>query len=366
MTDVLIVCGGTGGHLAPGIALAQEFNAQSCSTKLYISKKAIDAEIVKKYKELEFDSVSGKAFSNGILGRLQFILDLLFSIPKIILEIRIHKPKVIVLFGGFLSVGFGLIGFILNQRLVLHEANCRVGKAVRLLKHFASRIYLPDGVSLKKISKGVVKHCGYPLRKEFVKRNQGEARSDLGLKSDGRVLVVIGGSQGAEVLNQWVMDHFDHLADLGISIYCVTGLKSGLSSEDTISLSGNRSVFVKMVPFSDDMVSVLSSADLILSRAGAGSIAEITRCEVPSILIPYPYAADDHQLMNARMHEQAGAGIVVSQNRIDTLRGEVEDLIFNDRVLEQLKINLAGLNKIDSSKLIVQDIMSNFFPKQKH
>ena len=70
--------------------------------------------------------------------------------------------------------------------------------------------------------------------------------------------------------------------------------------------------------------------------------------------------------MNARMHEQAGAGIVVSQNRIDTLRGEIEDLIFNDRVLEQLKINLAGLNKFDSSKLIVQDIISNFFPKQKH
>ena len=363
MTDVLIVCGGTGGHLAPGIALAQAFKEQAYASKLYISKKAIDAEIVKKYPEQVFDSISGKAFSNGLWGRVQFFIDLVLSIPKIILEIKRHRPKVIILFGGFLSVGFGIIGYLLKQKIILHEANCSVGKAVRLLKHFAVRIYLPEGVSLKNFPKEVVQYCGYPLRKEFIPQNQKEAQANLGMDLRGKLLVVIGGSQGAEVLNKWVMEHFDYFANIGVSIYCITGLLSGLASEDCIHLSDEQKVMVKMVPFSDKMVSVLSAADLVVSRAGAGSIAEIIRCQVPSILIPYPYAADDHQQMNAQMHENSGAGIVVKQSALTSLKKEVEYLIFNESVLDQFKVNLKALNKIDSSSAIVQDIQSNFFPK---
>lgn len=365
MKDVLIVCGGTGGHLAPGIALAQEFHARGHSSHLYISKKSIDAQIAKKYAGISFDSILGKAFSNGLLGRIQSCLDLLLSIPKIILEILKHKPKVIILFGGFLSVGFGIIGYLFNQKIILHEANCSVGKAVRLLKHFAVRIYLPDGVTLKHVSQSTVKHLGYPLRKEFVFRDQRAARADLGLHIEGKLLVVIGGSQGAEALNKWVINHFDYFANLGVSIYCITGLHSGLSSEDCIPINDKQTVHVKMLPFTDNMVSVLSAADLVVSRAGAGAIAEIIRCRVPSILIPYPYAADNHQERNAQMHENAGGGIHIKQTALDSLKHEVEYLIFNESVLEQFRINLEGLNKIDSSAAIVQDVQDNFFPLAK-
>ena len=109
------------------------------------------------------------------------------------------------------------------------------------------------------------------------------------------------------------VEHFEALAEQGISVYCVTGLgKNSAGSLQTISSKKRGSVSATFVPFSDQMGDVISAADLVISRAGAGSIAEIVRCRAPSILIPYPYAADDHQQANALMHERHGAGHGVS------------------------------------------------------
>ena len=365
MTDVLIVCGGTGGHLAPGIALAQELNAHDHTTRLFISEKSIDEAIIRKYKELDFTCIQGRAFSKGVLERLNFIYQLICSLPKIIIAIRKHEPQAIVLFGGFLSLGFGIMGYLFNQKIVVHEANCKAGKAVRFLKNFAHRVYLPDGVDLRKLPKEKIRYCGYPLRKEIKRINKDEARAMLGVNTPRKLLVVIGGSQGAEVLNNWVIDHFKTLAKMGISIYCITGLNNGLESEDRIINEDNESIIIKMVPFSSNMAAVLSSGDLIVSRAGAGSIAEIIRCEAASILIPYPHAADDHQMFNARMHESLGAGVFLDQNNMAGLIDEVTQLISNDAVIDQFKINLRNMARVDSSVAIVGDLEANFINHDK-
>ena len=152
----------------------------------------------------------------------------------------------------------------------------------------------------KEIKKSKVCHAGYPLRKEMVAMEKDEARKQLGLECEGSLLVIIGGSQGAQALNKWVIDHFEQLIEEGISIYCISGLKNDLHSYDVSTNSRGEQVTIKMVPFSDNMAAVLSAGDLVVSRAGAGAIAEITRCEVPSILIPYPYAADNHQFLTQR------------------------------------------------------------------
>ena len=96
-------------------------------------------------------------------------------------------------------------------------------------------------------------------------------------------------------------------------------MNNGLESEDQILNEEDESIFIKMVPFSSNMAAVMSAGDLLISRAGAGSIAEIIRCKVASILIPYPYAADNHQMINARMHESLGAGVVLDQNDLENL-----------------------------------------------
>ena len=117
---------------------------------------SITPEIAKKYKHIDFERFSGKGFSGGLFGRLQFFQQLVCSFPKIFKMIQNEKPKVMMLFGGYLSVGFGLLGILLNVKIVLHEANGKVGKAVRLLQGFAYRIYLPKSVMLKEIKKSKV------------------------------------------------------------------------------------------------------------------------------------------------------------------------------------------------------------------
>ena len=356
MTDVLIICGGTGGHLSPGIALAEELKSRGFSSTLCISQKSIDRAIAQKYRHISFERFTGKGFSGGLWGKLQFFQQLMFSLPKIFMMIRNKKPKVMVLFGGYLSVGFGLLGVLLHVKIVLHEANGKVGKAVRLLQGFAYRVYLPRSVMVKEINKSKVRHAGYPLRKEMVAIAKKEAREQLGLECKGTLLVVIGGSQGAQVLNRWVIDHFELLIEEGISIYCISGLKNGLESHDVSVNSRGESVTIKMVPFSDNMAAVLSAGDLVVSRAGAGAIAEITRCEVPSILVPYPYAADNHQFFNAKIHESLGGGILIDENNIKKLYEEVKVLISNHSLLEQISLNLMNLNAVNASEEIVDDL----------
>ena len=358
MTDVLIICGGTGGHLSPGIAVAEVLQARNYTSLLCISQKSIDSAIIAKYNRLKFESFSGKGFSGGLWGRLLFFYQLVFSLPKIAQIILVHKPKVLLLFGGYLSVGFGLLGVLFNRTLVLHEANAKPGKAVRLLQRFAKRVYLPLGVNMPSIKKAKLGNHGYPVRKEIAWMEKAAARSQIGIAGDGPLLVFIGGSQGAEVFNKWVMNNFNRLTEDGISIYCITGLNNGLESYDVSVNKRGESVTINMVPFSDQMSAVLSAADLVVSRAGAGAIAEIIRCQVPSILIPYPYAADNHQLYNARMHETLGGGIVLEQSNMDRLNDEIKALIHNHRLLEQIQINLANLERQAASELIVNDLES--------
>ncbi len=358
MKDILIICGGTGGHLSPGIALAEELDIRGYSNLLCISHKTIDSAIIKKYSNLNFKSFYGIGFSSNLRGKFLFLHALFSSLPSIVKVLIHHKPKVVFLFGGYLSVGFGLVSALLGYNIVLHEANARVGKAVRLLQRFAKRVYMPEGVKYCTIKGSKLRSMGYPLRKEMRLLDRKEARKQIGIDSNGLLLLVVGGSQGAEVLNKWVIDNYESLAEEGISIYCISGLNNGLASNDVLINSQGQKVSIKMVPFSENMAAVFSSGDLLISRAGGGTIAEIIKCKIPSILIPYPNSADNHQLHNAKIHENLGAGILIEQKNIDHLFDEVKALIHNENLLKQIEINLENLNKEDTAELIVNDLES--------
>ncbi|MFP4156900.1 MAG: UDP-N-acetylglucosamine--N-acetylmuramyl-(pentapeptide) pyrophosphoryl-undecaprenol N-acetylglucosamine transferase [Opitutales bacterium] len=364
MSRIIIVCGGTGGHLAPGIAVAEVLQGRGHSCLLLISEKQVDSALVQKYEHLTFRKMPGRAFSGGLLSRLAFLVSLVSGMRYARKLVREESPDVILLFGGFLSVALGLVGRLSRVPVVLHEANAVPGRAVRLLKHLAERIYLPDGVRLKGIEPARVRYFGYPVRREIKHIFKAQAWEKLGIKAPHKLLVVIGGSQGAQALNDWVVQHFEQMAERGISVYCVTGL-----AKDTARLVGElpggaSGCSATMVPFSDRMGDVISAADLVISRAGAGSIAEIIRCRAPAILIPYPYAADDHQWGNARLLEQHGAGLVLGQNSLGQLWPEVEELMFNDWLLARFKTNLERLDRFESSERIASDLEQLCGPHQ--
>jgi UDP-N-acetylglucosamine--N-acetylmuramyl-(pentapeptide) pyrophosphoryl-undecaprenol N-acetylglucosamine transferase len=356
MSRILIACGGTGGHLAPGIAIAEVLQARGHHCTLLISQKQVDSALIEKYAHLNFYKTPGRAFSGGLTRWVTSCWSLLSGYLFSSKLVKQEKPDMVLLFGGFLSVGLGFAARLAGVPVAVHEANCHPGKAVRLLKHLATRVYLPDGVRLKGLPSKRVRYLGYPVRGDVEHRLKADAWKRLGISVSNKLLVLIGGSQGAAALNEWVTDHFEALAQAGISVYCVTGLgKNSASVLQGTSASGDP-VSATFVPFSDQMGDVLSAADLVVSRAGAGSIAEIIRCRVPSILIPYPYAADDHQQANALMYERHGACVVLDQDHLDKLFGEVEDLIYNDWMLSKFKSNIERLDRFDSGARIASDI----------
>ena len=353
---ILIVCGGTGGHLAPGIALAEELERQGDRCLLLISRKEVDAALTRKYAHLKFRKIPGAAFSGGLAARFKSAWGVIAGFRFARRILRKEGPSLVFLFGGFLSVGFGLAARLHGTPIALHEANCRPGRAVRLVKGMARRVYLPEGIYLRSIPKSRVGHLGYPVRREIKHILKAEAWSSLGIEVPNKLLVVIGGSQGAETLNQWVTHAFPELARAGISVYCVTGL--GKSAQSTIQGRSEKgeTITATFVPFSDRMGDVISAADVIVSRAGAGAIAEIIRCRAPAILVPYPYAADDHQTANARAHEQHGTGMLLAEENLDRLLDEVRALIYNDFVLSQFKANMERLDAFDSAREIAADL----------
>tara|TARA_B100000965_G_scaffold370833_2_gene359264 strand:+ start:851 stop:1879 length:1029 start_codon:yes stop_codon:yes gene_type:complete len=324
---------------------------------LVISEKKIDARLVEKYPDLHFVKVPGVGFSFKPWKMIPCLFQQLRSFIFSLSFLRGIKPDLIVGFGGFVTVGMVFAGFTLGYRIVLHEANRRPGKAILLLSGFASRIYLPEGIVLKGIPPQTVRHFGYPVREEVCRMPKEEARRKLGLNPYGKVLLVFGGSQGADVLTQWVQDHFEILGKEGVSVYCITGLRDKVpQSIEVTNDKGEVIARASFVPFSDDIAAVLSAADLAVSRAGAGSIAEFIRCTLPSILVPYPHATNHHQEANATFLEQQGGAIVVDESKLDTLLNEVHDALFSDWLLDRFRSNLDRLDRHNSLKLIVKDL----------
>ncbi len=339
----VIACGGTGGHLSPGIALAERLTEKGYRCILLVSKKKIDARLSEKYSYLKFRSAPGAAFglSPKVFAKflLEFFLSVLFGM-RLFLRSR---PAAFISFGGFLTAGPAIASKILFIPVILHEANRIPGKAVRWMSRIATRIYLPPGVRLKGITSLAVRSTGFPVRREIAPRDRAEARREIGMPLDGKLLAVFGGSQGAKALNNWVLGNAEKFAAEGISILCVTGPglfheEKGATAQENQRSEPARGV-VKFVPFCDDMASVLSAADLVVSRAGAGSLAEFVACRVPAILVPYPFAADNHQEANAKFFREKGAGIVIPQEKIDTLTDEVLSIIKDDEVLKKFRSN---------------------------
>ena len=356
MSRILIACGGTGGHLAPGIAVAQELVDRGHKCKLVITQKTVDQRLASAYPNLSFMALNSLPWTNKFWKWPGFFYHLIQNFLTVTRCIKKEKIDLVLAFGGFLSLGVVLSAAFLRKPCFLHEANRYPGKATRFLKFFAKRIYLPRGMALKHIHKRIVRNYGFPVRKEIRKMSKSCARKELHMSMRQRLLVVLGGSQGAKAFNRWVIENCEWLGKEDINVICVTGIGKVNESKLEETHTNGRTTKTIFIPFSANVSPLLSAADLVISRAGAGTIAELIRCEVPSILVPYPFAANNHQMANALFFECQGGCMVVSQSKIDTLLNEVIQLINDDDLLNFMQQNLRCLNRNNATFRISNDI----------
>ena len=356
MSRFLISCGGTGGHLSPGIALAEGLVARGHEATLLISHKKVDARLIEKYPRLRFVRLPGAGFGWNPVALARFAVSQTHGFFFSLRQVRTMRPDGIVGFGGFTSASVIVAGALLGVPVVLHEANRVPGRAIRLLGRLAQRVYLPPGVRLARVGAGVVRPMGLPVRREFARRPVAAARTELGLYPSGKVLAVLGGSQGAAALNDWARRELSALAADGIQVFCLTGLGKDIS--ETLEMKARNGAPVRAIfaPFCDRMATLLSAADLVVSRAGAGTLAELGRCGTPAILVPFPHAADDHQRANAAYFEQQGGGVTIDQTFLATLRAEVHDIIFNDWLLGKFRANLERMESANPLEPMLDDL----------
>ncbi len=356
MSRFLITCGGTGGHLSPGISLAEGLQARGHETVLLISRKQVDSRLAAKYPHLRFERMPGSGLTWRPAGLARFVVSQTHAVVFCLRLMRRFRPASVVGFGGFTSAPVMMAAGLLGIPSALHESNRVPGRAVRTLGRFANRVYLPPGIALPGLGSAVARHVGLPVRREIVRLPAATARAALGFDPAAPLLVLLGGSQGASALNAWARGAAPVLAADGVQLCVVTGLGKG--AEETISHPGpgGRPVAARFLAFSDRMAELMSAADLVVSRAGAGTLAELVRCETPAVLVPYPQAADDHQRANAEYFAREGGGAVVPQSELDRLLPETLALLRNEAALRVHRENLRRLDRANSLELMLADL----------
>lgn len=334
----VIACGGTGGHLSPGIALAERLTDLGYRCVLIVSRKKIDVRLLEKYPQLEFRRAPGAGLVFSPIGLFRFFCSQASAIGFAFAFLLKNRPAAYVSFGGFMTLGMALVCKLLFIPVILHEANRIPGKAVRWISRISTRVYLPPGVRVKGLSPLTFRSAGFPVRREIRPLDKAACRTKLGFPETGKLVAIFGGSQGAKPLNDWISSAWEKFAAAGVSVLCVTGPGKDAESpvREAVSAAGTP-VVARFISFCDTMAEALSAADVVVSRAGAGTLAECIACRVPAVLVPYPFAADDHQTANAKYYQEKGAGVLVPQSEIETLTETVLDVVTDDELLARFR-----------------------------
>jgi UDP-N-acetylglucosamine--N-acetylmuramyl-(pentapeptide) pyrophosphoryl-undecaprenol N-acetylglucosamine transferase len=306
---ILIMAGGTGGHVFPALAVAEQLRAMGWPVHWLGAQAGLEARVVPPtgipVHWIRVKGLRGK----GLLRKLTAPAMLLWALLQAARVLIKLQPAAVLGMGGFTTGPGGLMAWLLRRPLLIHEQNSVAGLTNRLLAPLAGRVLEAFPGSLKR-----AQLTGNPVRSSIT----GRAFNPTEYQGRKPRLLVVGGSLGAKVLNDLVP-----LALAGISapqrpeVWHQTGLKLIDTAREAYRAAG---IEVRLDAFIDDMAAAYQWADLVLCRAGALTIAELAAVGVASILVPYPYAVDDHQTSNARYLVDAGAAVLLPQSELDIKR----------------------------------------------
>ena len=316
MKNVLLTTGGTGGHIFPALAVAEELLRRHPGIALlFVGSQYGPEERLTRLADVPFVGLPVR----GLLGRgmraVGAVCRMAFAIGKAVGILRRFQPDVVCGFGGYAAFAPMIAARFLGVPGVLHEQNAIAGASNRFLAHLASKIC----VSLPQTDGFDTAKCvltGNPVRAAVCGLTQKT------VSKEGRHLLVIGGSQGAHSLNAFMAEHLPQFREAGVCLRHQTGKKEEDSMRTAYAKAGYKPECV--TAFIDDMAEAYAWADLVLCRAGASTVAEICAAGLPSVLVPFPHAIHDHQTKNAEKLDKSGASILVperemEERRLDTL-----------------------------------------------
>jgi UDP-N-acetylglucosamine--N-acetylmuramyl-(pentapeptide) pyrophosphoryl-undecaprenol N-acetylglucosamine transferase len=301
---VAVACGGTGGHLFPGLAVAEELTRRGCDIQLLISPKDVDQQAVRSAVGMEVVTLPAVGLTRG--RWLAFARGCLKSYVLSRRCFSQRAPQAVLGMGGFTSVPPVLAGKAVGAVTFLHESNTIPGRANRWLARLVDQAFVGFPSSADRLRARQIATTGTPVRPQFEPTDAASCRMALGLHPERPTLLIMGGSQGARAINDLVLRALPQLihGEPELQFLHLTGANE---ADKVRAAYQQRLAKAVVLPFLTEMELALGAASVAVSRAGASSLAECAAMRVPSILIPYPHAADDHQRANARAYAHAGA-----------------------------------------------------------
>jgi len=335
---LLIAASGTGGHLFPAIALAQQL--QDYKIEWLGVPDRLERELVPAQYPLNTIDVEGFQQRFG-LGTLRILGRLASSVHQVRQLLKTNKFDGVFTTGGYIAGPAIMAARWQGLPVILHESNAIPGKVTRFFSPLCSAVALGFESTSQYLPKARTVYVGTPVRSDF----RVVQKLELPIPEDVPLIVVVGGSQGAIAVNQFVRQCAPAWFDAGAWIVHLTGEKD----PDTATLKHPQ--YLEM-PFYDNMAGLFQRANLAISRAGAGTLTELAMTQTPAILIPYPYAAEDHQAFNATSFVNAGAALVFPQAELtpQLLESQVLNLLRSPHLLQEMAQKAAALAVTDSAE----------------
>lgn len=331
---LIVAGGGTGGHIFPGLAVGKEILKRYPESEvLFVTgNRKIEGDILKdagmKRVSITVEGIKGR----GLIKSIRAAVKLPYGFFQSLSVIKRFSPDIVLGVGGYSAGPVCLAAWMMGVRTAIHEQNSYPGVTNRLLSKFADRVFVSFGDSGQYFPKGKVRLTGNPIREAFLKEAKGpEERS-------GRfTILVTGGSQGASAINSVFIAALKKIKEKGLDPLVIHQAGHG-GFEDAVKAYRDNGLEGDIKPFIQDMPAAYGKADIVIGRAGAGTVFELAALGKPSILIPYPQAADDHQTSNARMLSGAGGAIMIPQDELDPgkLAGVLVGFMENRSALEKM------------------------------
>lgn len=338
MDRVLIATGATGGHLFPAISIAEGLKRELQGIEIVFAGEGRRGEDKKVERHgYRFERVPCAPLKRELALPLEFVIRNATGYFQARRLMRSFPPGLVVATGGYACGPVGLAAWRMRIPLLLQEQNCMPGLTSKLLARFASRVCLgfePGACWFKEPDK--IRLTGNPLRPELLVLDRGAALEFFGLEPDFQTVLVLGGSQGAKNLNTMIMEILEFIQERGgLQLVWQTGESDFDRCRERIK---TWSFPYRLFKFIDNMSAAYSVADLVLCRSGALTLSELAFMGKPSLLVPYPSAAEGHQYHNARYFQNRGAAAVVLESEFKNLyfRAQFQKLVNNPKLLERM------------------------------
>lgn len=355
--NFVIAAGGTGGHLFPGIAVGEVLVGRGHKVMLLISEKEIDTVATKGCSDFRIEKVAGEGLqSKSPFALLRFWLKLQAAKKRCAQLYQEWNPSAVLGMGGFTCFAPIFVGRKRKVPTFVHESNAIPGRANKLNARYVTRVLLGFEECRHHFPKAVCEVVGTPIRSALKRPvNKSDARASFGLSREKTTLLVMGGSQGAAGINRRVVEALPAIGGRLQAIH-LTGKSDEASTRDAYA-AANVQAYV--AAFHHSMQDAYGAADIAIARSGAASLTELSHFSLPSILIPYPFAADDHQTANARIFEKAGAGLMMRESDAtgQAIAVNLTGILDSPSRLSEMSASAHSLAPEKSAELVAETIL---------